>query len=293
MPIFAIPSVLALSLKVLLLAANGSSFKNARTSVQAFFGSLLALNLVEIFYFFYANETHHMLLLRLYYLFALTSALSMAAYGMSAFQDLKWLTKSVVTICLVPTVLAIFIPNAGLAGVESIGYSITRIPGKYYFVIQFGLLSSVIFAFSALYATYKNAKEHTEQRRSLVFMLSIVPCIITALLVITMMQMGVRINGSVFMSLAVCVTLWALMYTEKKENVFHLLAKVPRSDEWKSMQELSRFFADPALGLKEAKRLLESEMVNRAMQVTGQNREKAAQLLGVSRQTLYRKQNNV
>ncbi len=288
--LYLVPGVLALSLKLLIIVLGGKGLLKAHPVLLGFFAGLLGVNVFEILAFFHGHFSDGgMVILKGYYLFILATFLLMAAYPFAITEKLSktvcFVLGGAFTLAAVVTV----IPNLAIAGVKSIGYSVTRVQGPYYGIIVLTLLGSLLTAMIGLVWVTCRSKEHFVQRRAYVFLLAVAPLILTATGIIISMLCGVKVNGSMYISVSVCVTLWVLVYTEQKEHLYRFISLVPYSREYKFFREMSLILGNPEDGLKKAKVLFEEELLKQAMMYSKDNKTQAAKILGVSRQTVNRK----
>ena len=188
-------------------------------------------------------------------------------------------------VCAAP----IFIPNAAIAGVQSIGYSVTRIEGPYYFLVQIGILVPLLASLLVMTFFYCTLKETLAKKRTLLLIIACSPFILSVFTIVGLMAVGVKINAVAIISLSICVTLWVLIYTERKEKLYRFMSFIPYTQENRALTHFSEFLANPSKGLNEAKEALERNMIREALSLCDGNKLHAASMLGVSRQTLQRR----
>ncbi len=291
---YVLPSLFALSLKIVLIGISQKQLLKINPVLLALFLSLLGLNICELLSFLGDNiKGIALIIIKFYTLFALSTSFLMLSYSLDLYKKLS-LTVSLFLGALFCTCsIILFVPKLTILDVQSIGYSLTRIPGPFYFILQIALALSLLGTIGVNITSIIRPISEQAKRRSLIFLISISPVIFTGLTVILLMAMGAKINGIIFVSLAVIVTLWVLIYltlmTERKENLYHFMALLPASREQRFILQMSEFLDRPDMGVKEAMATLEQELYYQVLLKTGNNKSKAANIIGVSRQTLLRR----
>ena len=289
--LYTLPSIAALALKLLLFWYGRKSLTSASIWLWAFFAGLFGMNFIELMGFHYINKADKgFAWLTWYYLLAEFTFLSLLALALENARRLTTITKYTLAACGAAGALPLLIPGAALAGAESIGYSVTRIPGPYYFVVQLGILGPIA-ATIIVAGFYANHKDDATKRKSQILLISCSPIFLTVFIIMGLMQFGYKINASVILSLMINLTLLILIYTERKERQFKFMAFIPNSRENAFVSNLTKLVSDPSIGLDKGRMLIEQEMIREALILTDGNKVKAAEMLGVSRQTLTRRLN--
>ena len=249
------------------------------------------MNLIELGGFFYVGTPEEGVIgLTLYYIFTEITFFSLLALSLENAHILSRKVKIALIICLAIAMLPLLIPGAALAGAQSIGYTITRVAGPLYLVVQIGILAPLIL--SVLISIYysRNHVVHSARRKSQILLFACSPIYAAIFTIILLMQLGVQLNAVVIASLMTTITLLILLDTEHREHQYRFMSMIPRTWESQFVKELTRTIADSEGGIAKGRRMMEQEMIREALIVARGNRVKAAKMLGISRQTLQRLQ---
>lgn len=287
---YVLPSVVALSLKLMIFWFGRHSFKVASMWLWLFFVGLFGVNTAELIAFYFTSIPEKgFFVLSAYYIFSVITCFSMLFLSLENAGKLTELIKRILLVCFVITVVSLLVPGIALLGVESIGYSITRIAGPYYIVVQLGVLLPLISSLliSAYYSFYSSV--YSVRKKSQVLLIACLPAFISVIIIMFLMQLGFQINASVILSLMITLALLILIYTEKRECQYKFMSLIPRTKEYMFVKKLANLIVDPTVGLEQGRELIEYEMIMEALSLSGGNKIKAASILGISRQTLSRK----
>lgn len=288
--LYILPSVLAIALKLSIFWFGRRSLTTASLWLWMFFTGLLFVNIIELAGFSYISRPQEAFwLLSGYYLFAEIAAFSLLALSLDNANKFTKPIKYGIACCFVVSAVPLLIPGAALAGATSIGYAVTRIPGPYYFLVQLGLLLPLLTSLGVSGYFSLRAKDYSSKRKSQILSFACAPLIITTITIIIIMQLGVKLNAAVIISFMITVTLLILVITEHKERAYQFLSFIPRTRENHFINNLTRIIADPTMGWKQGRNLIEQEMIHEALILAEGNKERAADLLGISRQTLVRR----
>lgn len=292
MEIYVVPSILALALnlKLLIVFSGRRSFRTASPYLWFFFAGLFGMNANELFGFFYVNNADEgFVFLVGYYLSLLTAFFSSLCLAISLTKPLSRLLRLTIFCLYLFFCLITIIPDIAISGAESIGYSITRVPGPYYYVLVVGMISPITLSIAFLLFLALKTKIYDEKRRAWVLLLSYVPIFSVVLVVIPLMALGVKINASIVSSLTICISLWILIYTESKERLYKFMTFLPWTRERAFVDKMRRFLVNPELGISTAIDSLEREMIQEALDLANGNKTHAAKIVGMSRQTFDRR----
>ena len=190
----------------------------------------------------------------------------------------------------IASAISVFIAIPGLAieGVQSIGYSLTRIPGPFYPVIQIALAVPAIGVMVLLsLGSFDKSKE--VRNKSIVLLACLTAPFICLTVVIILMQIGIHINATIIVSSSINVFLFGLLYIEGKYHIYGLLSTVPGTPYNESARALARALFDPNIPLEKAKEMMDIEKTKYTLKLTKGNQSEAARILGVSRPTICRR----
>ena len=283
-------SVLALSLKLLALWNVKGHLHNASPFVMAIAAAFVIMNVCELSGFYFANRQGNGLpMLIAYYAFALMAAFATLSLALAntALNTKLWLYPLAAAFLLVEIVL--LTPGLAIAGIQSIGYSATRIPGPLYIVVQIGLLVPLISMVGVLSFTLITSKEREAKTLARTYLFAFSPLAAATVLVVLLMAIGLKVNASGFISLTVCLTIWALLFASTEKNQYVFLSFIPRTRENKSVYAIATNLACPENGLKQALLELESRIIEETLAKTSGNITHASEILGIGRSTLSQK----
>ena len=289
--VYAIPSVLALALKIVIFWMARHSLRQIRPWLWAFLIALFGTNLAELIGFYYIDDpapSYYYLLC--YYVCALWACLSLLGLSLdiSGYGGPRWqwaiVGYGIITSALVAT------PGVAIADVKSIGYSVTRVAGPYYWVWQLSIIASLLCSLVILSYCWRHNSNSLSRRRAFVLLIGCAPMTLIIIAVIVFMQLGFDFNAAVLVSFFITFLLMVLVYTETNERLFRFLSIIPATREHRSARAINPLiFGQGPTQLKEASAVFERELIKNAVERCGGNKTHAADMLGISRNTLLRK----
>ena len=298
MSYLAISSIVALLIKLSLFWVGKSALFRDNWPLALFLIALCVLNFAELMSFAsIGNDQLIMSILQTYYAAAVIAAaalfyLSLHIIGASTRHAMASFAVAI-TIALLT-----FVPNVMLAGYESIGYSVTRIPGDFFFILQFYLVGTLILSAGLLLYGAIQSKSSLVNQRSLIMLISTLPLVFFTVILTLALSMGAKINGAVIISLMTSLMLVILIYTEKRYRLFKFLSYIPYTREHELRTRASRlveqmiddlFNGESAVKYKDIRSEFEATMIELAIESTGGNKTHAAKILGIGKATLHRK----
>lgn len=264
--------------------------RTANIYAKCVFIGLFGANSAELAAFGFVDDPRSgLFVLSCYYIFILLAICGLLCLTLNVSGNCTKIVRGAIGTIFAITIAAIIIPGAAFSGVKSIDYSITRVPGPFYFVVQFGLLIPLILSLGAMLITSKKGATYAIKRQSKILLIAFTPFISACILVISLMAFKVPVNAAVIVSVAVIATLLILILSHRTEDQFNLMCYVPNSHERKLSKTARSFMANPSLGIIEARSFIECEMIKEALRLAGNNKKQASEILGISRQTLQRK----
>ena len=296
-------SILALSLKIVTLIQLRGLLRQASVYALVPIMAFVGINIIELIGFFLTTSPDQqfaasvgLVFLLLYYALLLTALFSLLVL---ALLNTGWPGKwwwSPVTIAFTIAQLVTLIPGLGIDGIQNIGYSGSRIPGKFYFIVQAGLIIPALL--TPILSIVNIQKGCAEQRYlGYLHLFCFAPIVATVATVVLIMQLGYRVNASAALSLAVCLPVWLLLFTHSNENIAKYLKYLPWSKEFRraryysDLQELAKHNLSSTYGLnlKELLKEIERSSICEALAQSNGNKTEAAKLLSVSRSTVSKK----
>ncbi|TQV81306.1 hypothetical protein FKG94_09435 [Exilibacterium tricleocarpae] len=289
--IYTLPSVSALAIKIIIFWMARHTLRSLSPWFLAFLIALCGINLIELITFAYVDRPYAAAgYLTLYYLFAVGACILLLGLSLEIGNYLNLFLSQVLLVLGFTCALVLIIPGAAVAGVESIGYSITRVSGPLYWVLQVTILATLASSLGVLWYSYRCNADPVRRRRAFVLLIATVPAVAIVLLVALLMQLGVKINGAVFVSFSMNFLLIVLLYTEKQARLFNFLSMIPATREYRTFKTISPLlFGHTPTPLKDAQAVFERELIRGAVERCGGNKTHAADMLGISRATLLRK----
>lgn len=286
-----VPSSLAVLIKLIIFLKVKNSVFTINRWFLTFFISLVGLNVCEIICFTMTSQPEQSLpYLVAYYIFAILSSLSLLGLSLDISGHMNDMAMWTIRAIGATNVICLFVPGLVLAGASSIGYSLTRVAGPLYPIVQSTILTAFLITGYLLINSAINNKCHIKRGRSLLMMIAIFPTLLTGAAVIIAMQAGAKINAAVFISVSIIFFLVVFIYTEKKQKLFGLLSLVPKTDEYRLLNEIKPvIFNDSPIDLSRAMSEIEYKIILRALKQHNNNRSETARFLNISRPTLQRK----
>ncbi len=303
MELLLIPSILAISIKIGIFWRYHHSLKRENFDLAIFFVAVFFLNIFEMLSIgteFSADSS--LLILLAYYscvIFTIHGLINVALLY-SGFNWQLSRIKLTLNVLLASLVIGLFASQGIIAGVEPInGFSLTRIPGDYYWTFQAYLFGGLILAISLLIYGLRFAETNIARQKCLVVLISAATPIFMAMTVVALMALGVQVNGVIFMSLSLSIMLGLIVFAEEKTRLFRLLTLLPYTRERRFHKQMldkitgciaiSEDTGQQALNLKQMMKELEGSVVEHVLGYYNGNQKRAAQALGVSEATISRR----
>jgi len=260
--------------------------------------SLLALNFLEVLT--YGNFLqNYEIMLKMYYGLAAFSAATFLCMSEKlnnpALLPRKAFLYSVFSITFIQVIL-IFFSNTLIEGAFRYEYTISRVPGHYYWTFQIFVFSCIISATLLIIRSIILANNPLDKKRNTVILISFCPIILSVVIILLLMQIGIQINLSIFIPVSTLIFVIVYLFTENKNNLFRFLVNIPFSSERAPYREineqvieyLSKTQTDEKLSLKEMMTEIERTFINNALEIKDGNHSLAAELLSISLSTIYR-----
>lgn len=298
----AFPPLLALVISFWLLANSDKRSLITRNSfLSVFLLSIVGLNFIELLTYT-ALLVPNIFLMKLYYIFLILTLVSVLALT-TKICNINILavnhSKIVKTLCAIAFLYCTLLLSTNLiiSDISFTSYSVTRVPGEYYFLIKllFVGLSLPILALLIIGSTRKNLDNNVKRSRLILFSFS--PLLISLLVVLGLMELGFAINATVVLPIGTTILLVTLINTERKQDLFKFLIKIPYTAEnisyKKITAEIEGFLTSTQSGqqnsLKDLTSNLEQHIVNLAVEISNGSQVKAAALLNTSTSSICRK----
>ncbi|WNO11579.1 helix-turn-helix domain-containing protein [Teredinibacter sp. KSP-S5-2] len=283
-------SLIALSLKLLTLLIYKKEFLTLNKYLLSIILGITGMNSIEMFFYSYINQPENgLVVLIFFYLFVLVFVYSSLLYALNISNHENTTSVFFSVFGFITCCVVLLTPGAAISGIESIGYSITRIPGPYYHILQIGILIPLLSCIVIAFLTLVTSRKHQLHTQALAYLITFTPTFFIGSAIIFLMHIGVKVNASVVISFSTSFLLWLLLFTQKKESMYRLMSLIPGTRANKLYRQLAYHICNPQNGMNDPIHYLEIEIIHEALQMTNGNRAEAAELLGISKPTLQRR----
>ncbi|MCW8964190.1 MAG: hypothetical protein OQL16_10360, partial [Gammaproteobacteria bacterium] len=231
MSFLAVSSIIALLIKLSLFWVGKFALFRENQPLALFLVALCALNISELMSFIYnGNEDFLLINIQAYYA---TAVLAAAALFYLSMHITHGAIRYVVVCFSLSAIIAVITMGSGLmiAGIEPIGYSFTRVPGQFFFILQIYLIATLLLSIGILLLGAVKSADRMINKRSLVILISVVPLVFFTVLITITLSLGIKINGAVIISMMTSLMLVILIYCEKHYRLFKFLSYVPYTHE--------------------------------------------------------------
>jgi len=197
MSFLAVSSIVALLIKFSLFWVGKSALFRENQPLALLLVVLCALNLVELMSFVYAGNEHALVIvIQAYHAAAILAAAAFFYLSIHTTRGNKLYAATSFAASIIIAILT-FIPGVMISGIESIGYSITRIPGGYFPILQIYLIGTLLLSCAILILGALKSTDHLVNKRSLIFLISAAPLVFFAITITITLSLGIKINGRV------------------------------------------------------------------------------------------------
>jgi hypothetical protein len=304
---FALPALTAILIQGwLFLNSDKRNLIKSNLPLLLLFISLLGISCIELFTYT-KSLSPNLFVVKLYYVFCSLglNGILIQSFVLSSIKPTleKQAVIGITSFGIIVSFLLVT-TNLFISGFEYISYSYTRVPGNFYWFIQLYFVFSIIFTIFFLIRGMKNKNNFLYSKKAKVLFYSLSPLLITGILLIPVMQAGVKINASIIFPAFICYFLLLFIHIEKEEAIFSILIKIPFSKERYSLKlinneiqnfliktDMSKSFDDNRFSssLKSLINDIENILVEHAVDLSHGSQVKAASLLGISSSSLCRK----
>lgn len=278
--IYVLSSVFALSMKLAMLLLGRKSLVKTPPLLIIFVAAFFVANLIEFAGFAFFNQNIDLAFYPLvsYYFALVTVAFSML--GLSI-QSVGKLSRNV-TIALAVTWgligIALFTRGIVLSGVQSIGYSLSKIEGPYYVVGPLSCLIPLIISLGVLiYGLF--IKRGQDRSFCIVLIYALVPVLATQVSVAALMASGVKINATIVLSFASILSVGILIYYQKIIYAFRVVAVCRVTGESDFLNIVNDVYTQKTT-LNDASILFQAAIIGQTLKKTNGDAQEAHKLLG-------------
>ena len=294
-----IPATIALIMKLLLLYYGGRELRKNKESKTLFALLLMmvVMGIVELASFHYANNPElFAVFLRVYYV----SLVVLGAFllQLSLLTVYKTLSNKIDLINFGLATLMCFLilfTDMIIAGAQSIGYSVTRIPGELYWIAQiYGI--TMIFSSLCILALYYIKATDPATKVKIVYVLLAVFCqALPILIVIPLMAVGIKVNATFVFPIGNVLFLCFVTYAVKKERLYDIRFWLPFSNRYKLFKAYNGLFMvskdGSEMSAKEHRRVFEKVYLLTMIlnYKDSHSQREMAQKMGISESSLSKK----
>lgn len=251
----------------------------------------MGINLFELIGYYYPSDGENAAtLLSMYYLFVVLMGSSMLGLTLTIVGSLSNVLKYLIIVTFLITATVFAVPHMAIDGVESVGYTSTRIPGPFYWVFQCQILGCVLGTISVLVYHLKANKNLTTRRKAKAMLIALSPILFVVVGVVVLMALGFRVTGSIVGSFAILTFLLTFLIIEHEYKLFRFLSFVPLTTEFKFVNGLREILSKSGVNsLQDSVAQFEHLLILNTIDQCDGNKTNAANTLGISRTTLRRK----
>lgn len=282
--------ITVLSVKLILLKVfkNRLLQKRRDTLLQFFYMCLLCMSIIELAALTQVSAPDEDLMLVLgtiYYsllIWAFHCLVPMAIRVSN--NENRWADYSILISAVFLTVI-VAIPGVVIAGVQSIGYSITAIKGPLYSVFLTGIMINLLLALSVLLRHAFFSEKYNYKRSAIILLIALCPLIFSVVTIFTLMLLDFAVNLSILLSISLTWMLVIFMVTQTPESQYRFMCYVPFSSESRNAFRYISLTSNPVQQSLEAAQALTDQIILEALKLHHGNKTKAADRLGLPRST--------
>ena len=241
-----LPGVVALLFKVFLLTYCGKIFLKSR-SPKVLFSLLIVLtacNVLELLGYNHLDDPEAVFLfLRIYYVSL--AMLLVFLFQLTVLAVFEKVSKGVevLNFILGAAICAMMLfSDLILAGASAIGYSITRVPGKYYWVAQSYALIMLGSSISVLVTGYMRTNDPFVKIQSLYLLLAVGSLALPMGVIIVLMTLGVEISAVFILPIGITFFLAFVTIAIKNVELFDIRIWIPFSTRYRLFKALRAEF---------------------------------------------------
>ena len=300
MSIYFAPALISLLFKLFVLAYV---VKGARVSVV--FLSLIVVfaahNSIEFIIYLYIQTTVPAdILLRLYYVATIYVVLYMFLHALSVSKTgTQLVTSALIAVSTILSILLLF-TDVLIAGLYSIGYTITAVKGPLYWLFATYMLTFLSSSFMVTFYGYKRAETKIDSVRCLHSILALAPLALVGILILSFNIANIEINATGLIPIATTLFLIIVLKTESKHKLSDLRRVLPLSAERKTTDKLMGLLdsyiqnSNQSNVYKELQDGIEKEIIEYSLKKCGGNVTSTAKMMGLkNRSTLYSMMNRL
>lgn len=262
------------------------------------FGTLLQ-NAIELVGYYFMHHPEHALipyLFRLFYI-ALTANLILIPLSMAALIFYRLNTYWYHFAAAVFVLLTVLITASDLliAGFQIIDFSITRLPGEYYFAYQAFILLMLAFTVYILFFAHYFAKDNYNKSKLTNLLIGFLPFALTISAVVISMALGAKLNAAALFPLMFSLFLVVLAYNFGDGTIRDLSIYVPFTKKNRMfcsiVIEVVRHiqFVDSKIDINQMQLAANKKMIMMAYKMFNGHQRNAAKFLNISESDFSKK----
>lgn len=179
--------------------------------------------------------------------------------------------------------------NSIIADVATIDYTLTRVPGDYYWVFQAGTITVFLYNIATLAGACRSS-QFFARGRAFNLLIAFIPIFLFVVSVILAMALGVKINAVGAVPICMALYIAALIQNANPEDIPDYAYHVPFTDKWRMQRELNKNIRRlKRFGINFNKAEYEDRMIDYAVSMFGGNQKRAAEWLNISQSSMSKK----
>lgn len=226
MSVYVLPSFINLVIKLWLFWFGRDSLISRNRFLGALLLAFFSLNLAEFLSFYCIDNAHATyLVVKYYWVSAVFSAALMVI--LSDQLTSQRIPPGLFTATALILACLIIATDTLIAGGASIGYTVTRIPGECYWILQIYILICVTASAVLLAYGGRALADKQKRRKCTIIFLGFIPIVVSVIVVFAFMQVGIKMNAVMIVSSAITFFLAVLITAEVRYSLLNLLTSTP------------------------------------------------------------------
>jgi hypothetical protein len=236
---------------------------------------------------------YHDVIGRAYYVSVTLASIMMLVYAdWITHKKIHWFIPAAIAVIFSTLIIK---TDLIIAGVASLGYVITRIPGPYYWLTQLQLIICLITSVMLLHYGKRRITDQTQKRICSVTYVGFMFIVVVTISIIVLMAWHIHINAAIYVTTAITAFLLILIHSEINHRFLNLLITIPifgtrfASLIFKLSLNLHK---QKTIALRAFTKEMERIIVDCALDYCDGRRQAAADLLGLPLSTYNQKLRN-
>ena len=292
-----IPASVALLVKIAIAYfSRRQLFKSEITRTFTFLLVVLTIsNIVELLGYYFLDTTQFSTIgLKLYYacllfMFACLLQISILIVNKGVGKRIALVNYA---ICTILSCLIVF-TDLIVAGAISIGYTLTKLSGEYYYLFQLYAVSMLMLSLGVCIYGYKKSEVHYNRIQSMYVLIAVFFLALPILVALFLMSLEIELSAAVILPIGMTLFLIIITYALNAEGLYDLRVWVPGTKMFQLHRSLHKEFVlnldGSQMSAKELVQAHERRYIIQALIQANGSQKKAAELLQVSVSTISQK----